>query len=423
MVLWCGAFHGRAAALSNKKMANAKRLIHQECHSVILWDKPFVNSSTAKIRQQPFSHEIPPAPSVKSRWNYPVDPPRVRGNKYVLIEEKSKKLPHESLQSQSSSHQDQSQSTDNYEGRFPSTRAENFTITSPKIHSIHSSREKTHRPQSATRSMSSTYEEKNIDTLRPVSAPKSRHDSFSNSSSRTCENNDHRSARSSPSLFSSGIAMNQESSRLTQRPSSSASPLPSSPIDETNHISTSSISSTRPSSALPPTSQSISVNSSRPQSAHPADATSNTSNQIKRIGFVPNPLFKSQKKTYFDFKRLSSPATDEIFQPSTEIIQGGLHPGSYTAAAMAAPAISDLPSNRKASHKLKKKKSNTTPIQSQKPVVLGRSQETARIHHLIDDMMLKLATTPSSQERIAIKHEFTQIITRFAQQPSKGGDY
>jgi hypothetical protein len=56
-------------------------------------------------------------------------------------------------------------------------------------------------------------------------------------------------------------------------------------------------------------------------------------------------------------------------------------------------------------------------------VILGRSQDTARVHLLIDDLMMKLASAPSVQERIAIKQEFTHLMTRFAQQPSKGGDY
>lgn len=392
-------------------MAKSKRLIHQECHSVILWDKPFITSTTTKIRSQPFSHEIPPAPYVKPKWNYPVDPPKIRSKHYVLIEEKSKKSDDDHPSTEELSQQ-------NYEAQFPATRVENNeTITSPKINPIISSRENMMRPQSAI--MNGRNTNRNDDTLiassRPVSAPKTRlNDDFP--SFRSLEMNSQRSARKSPSSSflnksASGIAL-QGSSRLvnTSHESSSSTGVSSSHLNKENP--TIAFSSRPNSAVLHP---SPSLDSTRPVSAH---HTKSSPLPAQRSGFVPNPLFKTQKKTYFEFKRL--PSTDDIFQPSTDTISGGLHAGSY---AVVTEPPSEYPNpGKKGSRKMKKKKAPPTNL-PKKSVVIGRSQETARIHHLIDDMMIKLSTAPTSQERIAIKQEFTQIITRFAQQPSKGGDY
>jgi hypothetical protein len=421
-----------------------RRLIHQECHGVILWDKPKSPSnntsshSWAGRTKVPFSHDIPPAPEVKPRWNYPVDPPKIRSTQHLLIEKHAqshKEQQHEQqeqekkneMSSFSARQQEQKQS-----GRPPTALSTSHSLP------INSSRKYT-RPHSATpsnllSSQPENHETRTSITSRPLSAPKARlhneHEiplpSEDFPSTRTTLSHQSRSSTQLNSPAGDGIATVRSS-----RPPLATTAAPNRPS-----------SSTLFRSATSPSSFDFSATSWTPQSSHrPSSANQqsypgsgaglgdrsrpphqSSSSKKSSTSFVANPLFKSKKKTYFDFKRI--PPTD-LYEPTTQVITGGPHPGSLSRAPPCDLLVDPLAQEAgKGAGKKWKGKKNVPPSQSSSSsVVLGRSQDTARVHLLIDDMMMKLASAATAQERIAIKQEFTHYMTRFAQQPSKGGDY
>jgi hypothetical protein len=356
-------------------MLATKRQFQQKSHGVILWER--AKPRPASRDKTAFCHDIPPAPVVPSRWNYPDDAPVVRSTPHKLIEKHANK----SLDDENGLLLD--------ERKLPPT-----TLISPKI--IPSSA----RPQSAISKTSVTEEVAGKQTSRPFSAPRIRQNNALETQRSHFETN--------PSM---GIALRNKSDL----------PLPSTTADD---LRSARHSQSRPSSGVPSSSREAPPSTqSRPLSSTIPPRQSPLSNS--------NPLLgsrrKKKKKSYFDFKRVPPP---DLFQPTTAFIAGGPLPGSTfssTAPAIATAHVSDKRTSAqqmKTSQGLHQRGAHRVALSvTPSSAVLGRSQDTARVHHLIDEMMMKLSSVSSSHERIAIKQEFTHLISRFAQQPSRGGDY
>ena len=400
--------------LSDISSLPKRRYLSQESNSIILWDKPKIS------QKEYFSHDIPPGNPPEIRWNYPIDPPIRRSKQIRLIENhksvsNSNEKDNEKMKNNQESNENQQFTSQLFSSRGIGIGVGGVGVGGIKNENI----QKNQRPQSATITKNSTtipmttslsssrfnfesqqqqQQQQEISTSkltnRPFSAPKARISSSQENKSlstppittTTTTTTTGRTINSNHSFEPSGIAYSNKSNNNNN--------------EQNLNLNLETIKQT--------------------SSQTPERKSTKTKKETKKLNLSSKVEKKKEKKNYFDFKKLPKDlfqSTDSYLfnhtnnktisnsEPYKENNKGLINSTSFTSSSSPSIPSSSI-------------SSSPSYYNNQ-----GRSEDTARIHYLIDDLMMKLSQVETTKERHALKAEFTKIISKFAQQPSKGGNY